>query len=68
MTDDDFNMPKSGTLERLFVETLLLKPEGVTYMDFIGTGITESNIDQIAINLRTCMYESEDDLRLRFDA
>lgn len=60
-------MPKEGTLERLFLDRLL---EGgkVTFLDFVGTGITEENIDQIAQNLRTGMYESEDDVTREFDS
>ena len=62
-------MPKAGTLERLVLERLIENgAAGVTYMDFIGTGVTEGNIDQIVQNLRTGMYESEGDDSLRFDS
>lgn len=64
-------MPKQGTLERVFIERLIEasdRGEGVTFLDFVGTGITEDNIDQIAQNLRTGMYESEDDDLLRLDS
>jgi len=61
-------MPKRGTLERLMVEKMLEKPGGVTFLDFVGTGITENNIDQIAQNLRNCMYQAEDDHTLKQDA
>lgn len=54
-------MPKEGTLEYLFLMKAMEKPEGqgVSYLDFIGTGITEENIDQIANNLTTGFYESD---------
>lgn len=56
-------MPKVGTLERLMLDAMVGAPEGggVTFLDFVGTGITEDNIDQIAQNLRSGMYESECD-------
>lgn len=41
---------------------------GVTFLDFVGTGITEENIDQIAQNLRNGMFEAENDSELRRDA
>lgn len=63
-----FLMPKQGTLERLFVDALINSPNGVSYLDFVGTGINESNIEQIASNVRTGMYESESDNLLEFDA
>lgn len=65
---DMFSMPKRGTLERIMVEKLMQHPEGVTFMDFVGTGITEENIDQIAQNLRNAMYESEDDSAIKQDS
>lgn len=61
-------MPKTGTLERVLLEKMLENPEGVTFLDLVGTGITEENIDQIAQNLRNGMFESEDDVRLKGDA
>ena len=61
-------LPKEGTLERLLLDKCLEKEEGCSYLDFIGTGITESNIDQIAQNLRNGMYEDEDDNLLKPDA
>lgn len=60
--------PKLGTLERVFLEKLIEKSEGVTYLDLIGTGITEENIDQIANNLRNGMFESDQDNSIGFDA
>ena len=62
--------PKVGTLESILLEAMLSKPqgEGVSYLDFVGTGITEDNIDQIVNNLRHGMYESEDDSSLKQDA
>lgn len=50
------------------LEKLLSSEHGVTYLDFIGAGITEENIDQIANNLRNGMYESDDDDLLKEDA
>lgn len=61
-------MPKEGTLERVFLDKAIECPSGVTYLDFIGTGINEENIDQIVQNLRYCMYESEEDDQIRFDS
>ena len=60
-------MPKKGTLERIMLDRLLTG-EGVTYLDFIGTGITEENIEQIVENLRNGMFEAENDHQLSFDA
>ena len=60
-------LPKQGTLERVFLEKLLESKEGVTFLDLVGTGITEENIEQIANNLRNGMYESEGDDLLVFD-
>lgn len=68
MNEDGFLMPKAGSLERLMVEKMWEHPEGVTFFDFEGTGITEENIDQIVQNLRTGMYEAENDHELRPDA
>ena len=62
-------IPKKGTLERLFLDKLKSSgDEGVTYLDFLGTGITAINIDQIVENLRTGMFESENDSELKMDA
>lgn len=61
-------IPKLGTLERLMLEKLYDSPNGVTYLDFVGTGITAENIDQIAQNLRTGVYVAENDDELKFDA
>lgn len=66
-------IPAIGTLERVFldkiVETdLIEKGRGVTFFDFIGTGITEENIDQIVNNLRNGMFVAENDKTLKEDA
>lgn len=61
-------MPKQGTLERIFLDAMVNSPHGVTFLDFIGTGITEENIDQLAQNLRNGMFEGENDNQLEFDA
>lgn len=69
--DDEFlasGAPRAGTLERLVLEKMLEKPEGVTFLDFVGTGVTEENIDGIIQNLRTGMYDGEADGSLRMDA
>lgn len=60
-------MPKKGTLERLMLDKMITS-NGVTYLDFVGTGITEENIDQIAQNLRNGMFEAENDYELKEDA
>ncbi len=59
--------PKQGTLERLLLDTMREKGE-VTAFDFVGTGITEENIDQLVSNLRTGMFISENDCNLKVDA
>lgn len=61
--------PIQGTLERLLMDKLLENGDkGVTYLDFVGTGITEENIDALICNLRTGMYISETDDELKEDA
>ena len=62
--------PVKGTLERIFLDALVNahEGEGVTFLDLVGTGITEDNIEQIAQNLRNGMYESEGDDLLKLDA
>jgi len=61
-------IPKIGTLERLLFDKLIVSESGVTFFDFVGTGITEENIDQIAQNLRHGIYEGEMDSKIKFDA
>ena len=66
-------IPIAGSLERIFLERIIEldndgKGRGVTYLDFIGTGITEENIDQVAQNLRNNMFIAENDHELRMDA
>lgn len=61
-------MPKKGTLERVLVDAMLASKEGVTFLDLAGTGITETNIEQVAQNLRNGMFEAENDNELRIDA
>lgn len=65
-------IPKEGTLERLFLETIAEADangqRGVTFLDFVGTGITEENIDQVVQNLRNGMFEAENDDELKEDA
>jgi hypothetical protein len=60
-------LPKQGTLERVFLDKLL-EIEQVSFLDLVGTGITEANIEQIAENLRNGMYASEEDDQIKFDA
>ncbi len=63
------SMPKHGTAERLMLDKMVeLHPRGVTFLDFVGTGINEDNIDQVAQNLRNAMYEAENDHELKEDA
>lgn len=65
-------IPKEGTLERLFLETIAEADangqRGVTFLDFVGTGITEESIDQVVQNLRNGMFEAENDHELKVDA
>ena len=65
--------PIAGSLERIFLERIVEldndgKGRGVTFLDFIGTGITEENIDQVAQNLRNNMFIAENDHELKVDA
>lgn len=60
--------PKKGSLEYILLSAMVDNPEGVTFLDLEGTGITEENIEQIAENLRNGLYESDDDNLLKFDA
>ena len=61
-------IPKKGTLERVMMDKLMESENGCTFLDFVGTGITEENIEQVANNLRYGMYESEFDDSLKQDA
>jgi hypothetical protein len=61
-------IPKKGTLERLLLDKLLVSNGGVSFLDFVGSGITEDNIEQVAKNLRNGMYESEYDNLIIKDA
>ena len=61
-------MPINGTLERVLLDAMLDKDEGVTFLDLIGTGITEENIEQVAENLRNGMFIAENDNKLELDA
>lgn len=60
-------LPAEGTLERIFLDALVDSPNGVTFLDLVGTGITEENIEQVAENLRTGMFVSENDSEIQFD-
>ena len=59
-------IPKRGSLERILLEAMLNGP--VTFLEMEGTGITEENIDSVANNLKTGMYESEQDQQLEKDS
>lgn len=61
-------IPKEGTLERVMLDKMAIKKEGVSFFDFIGTGITEENIDKVAQNLMNGMLEAENDDDIKFDA
>jgi hypothetical protein len=69
-TATDICLPAKGTLERVIIDKMAALPpgRGVTYLDFVGTGITEENIDQLVQNLRTGMYRSDEDDAIKFDA
>lgn len=65
-------IPVVGSLERIFIDLAIAlddngKGRGVTYLDFIGTGITEENIDQVVCNLRNGMFIAENDDELEID-
>ena len=61
-------IPKQGTLERVVLDKMMASKEGVTFLDFVGTGVTEDNIEQIVQNLRTGMFEAENDGAVKFDS
>ena len=61
-------MPAVGTLERVLFDAMLYSETGVTFLDLVGTGITEENIDQVAQNIRNGMFIAENDNELRADA
>ena len=61
-------IPKEGTLERVMLDKMAIKKEGVSFFDFIGTGITEENIDKVAQSLMNGMLEAENDDDIKFDA
>ena len=61
-------IPKLGTLERIVLEKMIEQPVGVTYLDFVGTGVTLENIDEIVNNLRHGLFIAEDDVQIKFDA
>ncbi len=64
----DLLIPAEGTLERIALEKLATTHGGVTFLDFVGTGITEDNIDQVMKNLMTGMFIAENDNELKPDA
>jgi hypothetical protein len=70
MNDDEeiFHAPKEGSLERIFLEKIANSENGVTFLDFVGTGITEDNIDQIVRNLEYGLYATEDDDKIQKDS
>jgi hypothetical protein len=51
-----------GPLEYLFLETLLEKDGAVDYTDFIGTGITKDNIDEVAARFDAAFKKKNPDL------
>jgi hypothetical protein len=63
-------LPKIGTLESIVLAKLMQNPEGVTYLDFPKDSQlhNEKKLDEIICNLRTGMYESDDDNLLKFDS
>ena len=60
--------PVEGSLERILLDAIVDSEHGVTFLDLVGTGITEENIEQIAENLRNGMFVSEQDDQLGMDA
>lgn len=73
MKNEEMLIPIEGSLERIFLERAIELDEngsgrGVTYLDFVGTGITEENIDQVVNNLRNGMYIAENDNLLQENA
>jgi len=62
-------LPKLGTLERVVLDKLKQKgQDGVTFLDFAHMNITEIKLDEIIRNLRTGMFEDENDNELGLDS
>lgn len=63
------SIPIKGSLERVFLDKAIeLDPKGVTYLDLVGTGITEANIEEVVNNLRNGMFLSEDESSIKMDS
>ena len=61
-------IPKKGTLERILFDKIEENGgEGVTCYDLRGTGIDESNIDEVIENIKSGKFEPEDDGALGAD-
>lgn len=62
-------IPRKGTLERVLLDKLKENGNaGVVEQDLVGTGIDHTNIDALIDNLRTGMFEAENDVLLKEDA
>jgi hypothetical protein len=63
------NTPKAGTLERLVLEKLVEVPAGITFLDFPPeVNMTDEKLAEAISNLRSGMFESEQDDQISFDA
>jgi hypothetical protein len=61
-------IPKRGSLERIVLGKLQEQEgAGVTHLDFIGTSVTEENLPGIIENLKTGMFEAENDGAMKVD-
>lgn len=63
-------LPKVGSLESIVLAKMITIPEGITYLDFPEDSELHNpeKLDEIVCNLRSGMYEAEDDSLTRFDS
>jgi len=62
-------IPKEGTIERIVLDKLIENEGGITYLDFPEhLNITEELLEQAVTNLQTGIFESEDDVQIKFDS
>ncbi len=61
--------PKKGTLERITLDLLIEHPEGITCNSFPAKmKVTEAELARAVENLRSNIFESEEDDLIKFDA
>ena len=57
-----------GDLQMIVLKKLLEKQEGVTLLDFAGTGMTEDKLEQIIQNLQVGNFEGDPDYKPKLDS